>query len=169
MLEVKAFESPSCTQMQLLKIKAYDGIDLLDDKLFNYKINSFDNILRKRLEHYNTNETGRAKTKVIKGMVSRIFKHATRIMVSYLLESSFVQIKGLGYMCLQTFKFNNKYRGYKKNRHNQKITNRNDMILLINDLDPDHLKVISYYTSFHGLSKKLHNKKIKEGVVYYKK
>lgn len=149
-----------------MKIKAYETSDILDDKLYEDNKYDFDYVLRRRLSHLNTTETQRAKTKVMVGMVALIFRFMMTILMRELIAAKDIQVKRIGFYRMQTFKFNNNYRGYGKERQKQKEENRCDMPLLI-DVRPVLIdNKIEYYHTLHGLTKKRYNEAVKDGMKY---
>ena len=86
-----------------------------------------------------------------------------------LVSGEDIEVKRIGFFRMKTFKFNNNYRGYGKERQKQKLENRCDMPLLIDVRPVDINKKIEYYHSLHGLTKKRYNEAIKNGMKYLDK
>jgi hypothetical protein len=169
LISVKARETRFSKETYLLQIKAYDAKDIIDDGLFYDRKRGYDYILRRRLKHFNTTQTQRAKTKVMMGMVKLIFRYMMKILMRELLAGEDIEVKGVGFLRMKTFKFNNKYRGYGYERQKQKETNRNDMPLLYDVRKVNITKKLEYYISLHGATKKKHRELVKNGVKYLDK
>lgn len=149
-----------------MKIKAYDLDDILDPTLSPSRSKkTFDSILRPRLKHINAHETGRAKTKVILGMVKHIVRFMMRAIVREILDGEVVEMKGIGTIRMSTYQFNNRYKGYSVARQKQKETNRYDTPVLLKK----DKTLCMYYVSTHGKTTKLLNKKIEAGAYYRRK
>lgn len=101
-------------------------------------------------------------------MVKLIFKFYIRIIIRELLRGESIEIPKIGFIRMITFKFNNKYQGYKTERQMQKQNNRNDMPVMYDLRDIKKHKRMAYYITLHGKAKKQLQTKIQEGIKYIK-
>lgn len=130
------------------------------------KRKSFDEILRPRLKHINSNATRRPKNRVIMGMVKLIFRISLKIFMRELLNGEAVELPTVGYMQMRTHKFNNNYKGH--DRQEQKEADRSDAPLVW----PSEQKFarkedkVVYFAWLHGLSKARHKELVKKGKIY---
>lgn len=165
-ITVKAKESITAKKTYLFQIKAYEHEDILTDTFQgNVRNRTFNDILRPAIDHLNTSVTGRAKTKVVRGMVYHIYFYMMRAIIRHILEGDAVEMLGIGTLRMATYRFNNRYRGYSVARQQQKERNRNDMPILLDR--GGH--TVYYYVSLVGWANRRLSEKIKAGVYYRRK